>query len=109
MIAVTAYSPLGSHHDGDETDLFRNEIIMEIAGRLNCTSAQVLLAWQLARGVSVIPKTVHEMRLKENFAASAVELDDEDMKKIASLDRGQRFIDGSSFAFGDYTADSIFA
>ena len=109
MIAVTAYSPLGSQHDGDETDLFRNEIIMEIAGRLNCTSAQVLLAWQLARGVSVIPKTVHEMRLKENFAASAVELDDEDMKKIASLDRGQRFIDGSSFAFGDYTADSIFA
>ena len=40
MIAVTAYSPLGSQHDGDETDLFRNEIIMEIAGRLNCTSAQ---------------------------------------------------------------------
>ena len=109
MIAVTAYSPLGSQHDGDETDLFRTEIIMEIAGRLNCTSAQVLLAWQLARGVSVIPKTVHEMRLKENFAASAVELDDEDMKKIASLDRGQRFIDGSSFVFGDYTADSIFA
>ena len=52
MIAVTAYSPLGSQHDGDETDLFRNEIIMEIAGRLNCTSAAGLAAGSRRFGYS---------------------------------------------------------
>jgi len=109
MIALTAYSPLGSHHENGEPNLFQNEIIMDIAGRLKATSAQVLLAWQLKRGVIVIPKTVHDERLQENFAASALELDDEDMRKIASLDSGHRFIDGGVFARGGYTVDSIFA
>lgn len=108
MIAVTAYSPLGSQHEDNEPSLLENDIILEIAERLKVSPAQVLLAWQLTRGVIVIPKTVHQERLKENFAASAIELDDEDMKKIASLDKGYRFIDGSGFARGDYTVESIF-
>lgn len=108
MIAVTAYSPLGSQHEDNEPSLLENDIILEIAERLKVSPAQVLLAWQLTRGVIVIPKTVHQERLKENFAASAIELDDEDMKKIASLDKNYRFIDGSGFARGDYTVESIF-
>ena len=72
-------------------------MIKEIAGRLNITPAQVVLAWQMQRGLIVIPKTVHEERLKENFAAQAVELDEADMAKIAQLDEHHRFIDGSVF------------
>lgn len=109
MIAVTAYSPLGSGmHDGDR-NLIENPVLKEIADRLNATTAQVMLAWQIARGVVSIPKSIHMERIKENFAAQNFELDDEDIKKIASLDEGYRFVDGSAFAKGDYSTGSIFA
>lgn len=108
MIAVTAYSPLGSgEHDG-ENNLMENEIIKEIAKRLDITPAQVMIAWQVNRGVVSIPKSIHPDRIRENFAAQKFELDDEDMKKIASLDKNYRFIDGSVFAHGDYTVENIF-
>ncbi len=106
-IAVTAYSPLGSQHHDAEQSVLDNQTIKEIAERLKITPAQLVLAWQLNRGVSVIPKSVHEERLKENFAAQVVELDRADMDKIASLDSGFRFIDGSVFERGGYA--EIFA
>lgn len=106
-IAVTAYSPLGSQHHDAGQSVLDNPTVKEIAERLKITPAQLVLAWQLNRGVSVIPKSVHEERLKENFAAQAVELDAADMDKIAALDAGYRFIDGSAFERGGYT--EIFA
>lgn len=106
-IAITAYSPLGSQHEDNEPDLLADDVIGEIAKRLEVTPAQVLLAWSMNRGVIVIPKSVHFDRIKENFAAQAINLDEEDMKKIASLDKGYRFIDGSVFALGDYTVEKI--
>lgn len=109
MIAMTAYSPLGSQHGADEPDLLSHPQIVEISQRLHITPAQVVLAWQLARGVVVIPKSVREERLKENLAATVVELDDADIAKINSLDKGYRYITGQSFAFGDYTPQEIFA
>lgn len=109
MIAVTAYAPLGSGSHQGEMNLMENEVIKEIAERLQATPAQVMLAWQVNRGVVSIPKSIHNDRIKENFAAQNFELDDEDMKKIASLDKNYRFIDGSTFAKGDYTVESIFA
>lgn len=100
MIAVTAYSPLGSGQHQGELNLMENEVIGEIAKRLNITPAQVMIAWQVNRGVISIPKSVHPERIRENFAAQNIELDEEDMKKIATLDRNYRFIDGSAFAYG---------
>ena len=108
MIAVTAYSPLGSGQHQGELNLMENEVIGEIAKRLNITPAQVMIAWQVNRGVVSIPKSVHPERIRENFAAQNIELDEEDMKKIATLDRSYRFIDGSAFAYGGYTAENIF-
>lgn len=115
MIAVTAYSPLGSmdrtlemKHE-NEPIILENPVILEIAKRLNVTPAQVLLAWQLQRNVIVIPKSIHQDRIKENFAAQAIELDSEDMKKIANLDKNYRYVDGLVFAHGDYTKENIFA
>lgn len=108
MIAVTAYSPLGSGEHKGELNLMENEVINEIATRLQVTPAQVLIAWQVNRGVVSIPKSIHNDRIKENFAAQNIELDEEDMKKIASLDKNYRFIDGSVFAKGDYTVENIF-
>lgn len=96
-IAVTAYSPLGSQHHESGESVLENQVIKEIAERLKVTPAQVVLAWQMQRGVTVIPKSVHESRLKENFAAQAIVLDDADMAQIAALDKGYRFINGKKF------------
>ena len=96
-IAVTAYSPLGAQPRDGQERVLDNSVIGEIAKRLNATPAQVVLAWQMQRGVIVIPKSVHEDRLKENFAALAVSLDEEDMRQISTLDRGCRFVDGKKF------------
>lgn len=94
-IAVTAYSPLGAEKSSGS--LFENQVIIDIATRLKATPAQVLLAWQIQRGVIVIPKSVHEDRIKENYAAQAVGLDSSDIGRIEALNQNHRFFDGSAF------------
>ena len=98
-IAVTAYSPLGSGGDSNRSVL-DNQIIKEIAWRVKATPAQVVLAWQVLRGVIVIPKSIHEERLRENLSALNIELDATDIEKINGLDENYRFIDGKDFLYG---------
>ncbi|MBE6450629.1 MAG: aldo/keto reductase [Alphaproteobacteria bacterium] len=109
MITVTAYSPLGAGEHIGQENLLEDKTIVEIAQKLNITPAQVLLSWQINRDVVVIPKSVHEARLKENLTALNVALDSEDMQKISSLNKNHRYIDAKVFAYKDYTQDSIFA
>ncbi|KPK59411.1 MAG: aldehyde oxidoreductase [Gammaproteobacteria bacterium SG8_31] len=100
-IVLTAYSPLGS---GDrparikrenEPVMLQDPVVLDVAARHELTPGQVLLAWALQRGTSVIPKSSDPGRLRENFAAAQVELDPEDMASIDALDRSYRFVDGS--------------
>lgn len=94
-IVVTAYSPLGAqNHD---ISLLDDAIVKKIAEKNKITSAQVVLAWQMQRGLIVIPKSVHMDRIKENYASLAVNLDENDMAEIAKLDKNHRFIDGAIF------------
>lgn len=109
MIAVTAYSPLGSGSDGQIPEMLSDPVIVKIAERLKISPAQVILAWNINRGLSVIPKSVRENHLRENLAAVNVSLDDDDMAQIGKLDRNQRYLDGSPFAMADYTTETIFA
>lgn len=111
-IVLTAYAPLGSQkgHEGAENwNVLTNPVIEKLAAKLNCSAAQVVLAWLMQRGFSVIPKSVHMERLKENFAAQSVTLDEDDMKEIEALDKHHRFVDGSSFAVdgSDYSIANI--
>lgn len=108
-IVVTAYSPLGSTHYQGEMSLLENPVIVEISERLQATPAQIVLAWQMQRGVIVIPKSIHHERIKENFASQNVKLDALDMKKISEQDKKHRFIDGKIFAISgsDYTLENI--
>ena len=101
---VTAYSPLGGakKDESGQLGVLDNEVIKEISERLKISPAQIVLAWLLARGIAVIPKSVHQDRIRENFAAQVIDLDATDMEKIAAIDKGKRFVDGSAFAFGDY-------
>lgn len=113
MIAFTAYSPLGSgdraFKPAGEPSLLEAPEIKIIAEKNNLSPAQVLIAWQINRGVAVIPKSVHEERIKENYAAQFVELDNNDMDAIAAMGRHPyRYIDGHGFARAGYTAAGIF-
>lgn len=98
-IHVTAYSPLGSgdRFDGqaDHVYLLKNDVILSIADKHKATPAQIILAWQMDRGVSVIPKSVTPKRIAENFAALQVCLDDGDKQQINALNKNHRYIDGS--------------
>ena len=49
--------------------------------------AQVILRWELQRGIVVIPKTVHLERMEQNFNVFDFELSDVDMKVLARLDK----------------------
>lgn len=78
-----SWSPLGQ---GGE--LLKDPVLVEIAEKHGASTAQVVIAWHLALGNVVIPKSVTESRIVENFAALGVNLDAEDLEKIAGLDRG---------------------
>lgn len=49
---------------------------------------QVLLRWNIQRGVVVIPKSTHLERIKENIDVFDFQLNEDEMKKISSLDMG---------------------
>ncbi|MCA6074560.1 aldo/keto reductase [Fulvivirga sedimenti] len=99
-ILVTAYSPLGSSDRSsgmkadDEPSLLQNEVIQGIAGDLDCSPAQVLLAWALQRGTAVIPKSTNKGRIAENFRAQDISLSSDQMKKLEALDGTYRFVNG---------------
>ncbi|TQJ35313.1 aldo/keto reductase [Arthrobacter sp. SLBN-122] len=81
-ILTQAWSPLGQ---GGE--LLEDPVVASIAAKHQTTPAQVVIAWHLAIGNVVIPKSVTESRIKENFAALQVSLDAEDVEAINNLDR----------------------
>lgn len=116
-ILFTAYAPLGSSDRPEifkaqnEPSLFEDPVIVEIAKSKNASPAQILISWALHRGISVIPKSVNPGRIVQNFQSQSINLSDDDMKRIAKLDRGYRFINGQIWVFegGPYTLEDVFA
>lgn len=68
--------------------IFTDPVLAGIARKYGKTTAQVMLRWNIQRGVAVIPKSVHKERMMENFNIWNFSLDEEDMKHIATLDKG---------------------
>jgi alcohol dehydrogenase (NADP+) len=106
-VAVTAYSPLGSPDSAammgrhDDVLLTQHPTIAAIADAHQATPGQVLIAWALARGTSVIPKSVNPGRIAENWGARELALTPADMTTIAALDRHQRMVDGRFWFVGE--------
>ena len=71
-------------------NLSSNETIQKIAKKHKKSAAQVILKWNVQRGVIVIPKSVHAERLKENINIFDFELDEDDMKVIDSMNQKKR-------------------
>jgi alcohol dehydrogenase (NADP+) len=111
-IALTAYSPLGNMNPtyGDragETStvnsnglLLEEEIIKDIGKKRDCTAAQVVLAWGISRGVSVIPKSKHEKYIKENIGAANCILEKEDITQISKLGKKPKRFNNPSKGWG---------
>ena len=114
-IHLTAWAPLGSSDRPDFVKapdapvLLENPVIKSIAQSRGCTPAQVLLAWHIHRGISVIPKSVNPSRLRENLAAAEIQLNPADLERIAQLDRNYRLIDGAFWVVegGPWTLQTI--
>ena len=69
-------------------DIFINPILTEIGARHGKSAAQVILRWNVQRGVVVIPKSIHRERMEQNFNIWDFSLTDEEMDLIASFDIG---------------------
>lgn len=69
-------------------DFFNNPVLVEIGKKYGKSAAQVALRWNIQRGVVVIPKSVHEDRIKQNFDVFDFALSDEDMEQIKTMDIG---------------------
>ncbi|WP_024352793.1 aldo/keto reductase [Brevundimonas naejangsanensis] len=78
-----AWGPFAEGKNG----LFSDEVLQSIARKHGKSIAQVVLRWLNQRGIVAIPKSVRKQRMAENFAIFDFQLDDEDLAKIATLDR----------------------
>lgn len=92
-----SWSPLGSGKG-----LLEDPTLLEIAAKHNATPAQVVLAWHLALGNVVIPKSVTESRIVENWEALDVSLDAGDIDAISALDKGAEGRIGADPATADF-------
>jgi 2,5-diketo-D-gluconate reductase A len=80
-VLVEAYSSLGTgRHLNDRT-------VNQVARRVGRTSAQVLLRWCVQRDVLVIPKSIHQDRIRENAQIFDFALSPQDMAELDALDR----------------------
>ncbi|PTY35775.1 2,5-didehydrogluconate reductase B [Saccharospirillum sp. MSK14-1] len=86
-ITVTGYMPLAVGR------VLEDPTLMAIADEHQLTPAQIALAWLRQRNVVPIPASSKAQHLQANLDAMTVELNDEDMQRIAQLDRHQRFAD----------------
>lgn len=67
-------------------NMFTNPVLQKLGDKYNKTVAQVILRWQLQRGIVVIPKSTHKERMAQNLDVFDFTLTDEDMQDIAALD-----------------------
>lgn len=87
-IVVQGWYPLGGR--GFTADLLGNTTINAIAKKHMVSPAQVILRWNLQRGVVVIPGTSNPQHIQENLDLFGFALDDTDMEQIKALDRNEK-------------------
>lgn len=77
-----AWAPFGEGRG----NMFTNPVLQKLGDKYNKTIAQVILRWQLQRGIVVIPKSTHKERMAQNLDVFDFTLTNEDMQAIAALD-----------------------
>lgn len=87
-IVVEGWFPFGGR--GHTRELFEDEVIASIAQAHDVTPAQVILRWNLQKGVVVIPGSGNPDHVRENMDVFGFELTEEEMSQINGLDRGEK-------------------
>lgn len=87
-IVMEGWFPLGGR--GHTAELLGDAVISNIAAAHNVTSAQVILRWNLQRGIIVIPGSSNPNHIKENLNLFGFELTEEEMRQINNLDRNEK-------------------
>ncbi|OHT11217.1 aldo/keto reductase family oxidoreductase [Tritrichomonas foetus] len=83
-VVPMAWGPL----DEGKRNIFSHPVLSAIGKKYGKTCAQVALRWNVQRGVIIIPKSVHNERIVENFNILDFKLDDDDNAEISKLDIG---------------------
>ena len=81
-VQMQSWAPFAEGHN----DLFHDPTLTAIAEKYGKSVAQVVLRWQLQRGIVCIPKSTKKERMEQNFDVFGFALTDEDMTAIAALD-----------------------
>lgn len=87
-IVVQGWYPLGGR--GHTAELLGNEVISDIAEAHGVSSAQVILRWNLQKGVVVIPGSSNPDHIQENTELYHFELTSDEMERINALDRNEK-------------------
>ena len=87
-IVVQGWYPLGGR--GHTAELLGNEVISGIAQAHGVSSAQVILRWNLQKGVIAIPGSSNPDHIRENLDIFGFELTGEEMERIDGLDRNEK-------------------
>lgn len=85
QIQPMAWGPLSQ---GGKGGMFESEILREIAEKHGKTMAQAALRWHIQRGVVAIPKSSRKERMQENFDIFDFALTEEEMERMAGMEKG---------------------
>ncbi|PXF44472.1 Aldose reductase A [Gracilariopsis chorda] len=83
-VHLSMYSVLGSGKRGPLQDA----VVARIGREIGATPAQVLIAWGLHTGCSVLAKSANAGRIAQNFGAQRVALSAAQLRELDALDRG---------------------
>ncbi|MGW5557280.1 aldo/keto reductase [Micromonospora sp. NPDC003944] len=82
-ILTEAWSPIA------QGKVLDDPTVVDIAGQLDRTPAQVVLRWHVQRGDIIFPKSTTPKRIEENTRIFDFELDDAAMERITELGKGE--------------------
>lgn len=95
-VAPQAWGPLAEGKHG----IFTDPVLTAIGKKYGKSAAQVVLRWNVQRGVSILPKSVHVERMQQNLDIWDFSLTDEEMSQISSKDLGHsEIVDHSAPSF----------
>ena len=84
-IVMEAWAPFAE----GKKQIFQNETLLSIGAKYGKSPAQVVLRWNIQRGIVPLAKSVHRERREQNLSVFDFALSDDDMVAISQLDEGQ--------------------
>lgn len=87
-IVMEGWYPLGGR--GHTKEMLSDKVLVNIAKKHNKSVAQIILRWNLQKGVIVIPGSSNPNHILENISIFDFELTNQEMKQINELDRNEK-------------------